>query len=68
MLEDDHLASCVFAAPGAHPNDLVLPVLRKNIRFCLEPRIVLRNLEETASTAEGFFHHAHRAELVTDPG
>jgi len=30
-------------------------VLRKNIRFGLEPRIVLRNLEETASTAEGSF-------------
>ena len=43
-------------------------VLRKNIRFGREPRIVLRNLEETASTAEGFLHHAHRAELVTDPG
>jgi hypothetical protein len=43
-------------------------VLRKSIRFGLEPRIVLRNLEETASTAEGFLHHAHRAELVTDPG
>jgi hypothetical protein len=34
----------------------------QNIRFGLEPRIVLGNLEETASTAEGFFHHAHRAE------
>ena len=43
-------------------------VLRKNIRFGLEPRIVLRNLEETASTGEGFLHHAHRAESVTDPG
>ena len=30
-------------------------VLRKNIRFGREPRIVLRNLEETASTAEGSF-------------
>jgi hypothetical protein len=43
-------------------------VLRKNIRFRREPRIVLRNLEETASTAEGFLHNAHRAELVTNPG
>ena len=46
----------------------LIPVLRKNIGFRLEPRIVLRNLEETASTAEGFFHHAHRAELVEYPG
>jgi len=43
-------------------------VLRKDIRFGLEPHIVLRNLEEIASTPEGFFHHAHRGELVTDPG
>ena len=51
-----------------HPVRQFLVVLRKNIRFGREPRIVLRNLEETASTAEGFLHHAHRAELVTDPG
>jgi hypothetical protein len=60
-------------AAGSHVCHLAEPtvkttVLRKNIRLGLEPRIVLRNLEETASTVEGFFHHAHRAELVTDPG
>ena len=43
-------------------------VLRKNISLGLEPGIVLRNLEETASTAEGLLHHEGRVELAEDPG
>jgi hypothetical protein len=39
--------------------------LRKNVSLRLEPCIVLKDLEETASTAEGFVHHEGRVE---DPG
>jgi hypothetical protein len=43
-------------------------VLRKNLSLGLEPGILLENLEETASTAEGLLHHEGRVELVEDPG
>jgi hypothetical protein len=35
-------------------------VLRKNIALGLEPRMVLTDLEQAASTTEGFMHHEGR--------
>jgi hypothetical protein len=45
-----------------------MPVLRKNISLRLEPRIVLADLEETASAAEGLYRDEGRVELAENSG
>jgi len=43
-------------------------VLRKNISLRLEPRVVLGDLEETASAAEGLYRDEDRVESAEDSG